>query len=103
MRVALDAAAPLYRDAPEAREAKEAGTLAFRAFMLQVLPRASDEACVLASDLITTTLSSVGKRFSETPRSPSEIEAYADAMSDMFCAYLRSLGHEEREFDARQS
>jgi AcrR family transcriptional regulator len=29
-------------------------------------------------------LSSVGKRFSETPRSPSEIEAYADAMSYMF-------------------
>jgi hypothetical protein len=31
MRVALDDAGPLYRDAPEAREAKEAGTLAFRA------------------------------------------------------------------------
>jgi hypothetical protein len=35
----------------------------------------------------------VGKRFSESPRTPSEIEAYAHAMSDMFCAYLGSLGH----------
>jgi lysyl-tRNA synthetase class I len=46
---------------------------------------------------------SVGKRFSEIPRSPSEIEAYADAMNDMFCAYLESLGHEEKELNARQS
>jgi hypothetical protein len=33
----------------------------------------------------------VGKRFSETPRTPAEIEAYADAMADMFCAYLNGL------------
>jgi len=34
------------------------------------------------------TLSTVGKQFSETPRSYAEIDAYADAMADMFCAYL---------------
>jgi hypothetical protein len=33
----------------------------------------------------------VGKQFSEAPRTPAEIKAYADAMADMFCAYLRSL------------
>jgi hypothetical protein len=60
--------------------------------MRGALPRASDKACDLAADLVTTTLSSGGKQFSETRRSPSEIEAYANAMSDMFCAYLKSLG-----------
>ncbi|MDR2744571.1 MAG: hypothetical protein LBB66_05180 [Desulfovibrio sp.] len=33
----------------------------------------------------------MGKSFSETPRNPSEIEAYAVAMADMFCAYLKYL------------
>ena len=47
--MALAAAAPLYRGAPEAREAKEAGILAYRAFMREALPKAADETCVLAS------------------------------------------------------
>jgi hypothetical protein len=33
----------------------------------------------------------VGKEFSETPRTDNEIAAYADAMADMFCAYLQAL------------
>jgi hypothetical protein len=33
----------------------------------------------------------VGKRFSENPRTRAEIEAYAHAMADMFCAYFRAL------------
>jgi hypothetical protein len=39
------------------------------------------------------TFSAVGKQFSEAPRTLSEIETYADAMADMFCAYLRALEH----------
>jgi hypothetical protein len=59
--------------------------------MREALPKASEATRALAGDLITTTLSAVGKQFSESPRTPAEIEAYADAMADMFCAYLRSL------------
>ena len=58
--------------------------------MREALPKAS-EALVLAGDLIATTLSEVGKQFSEAPRTPAEIEAYADAMADMFCACLKGL------------
>jgi hypothetical protein len=46
----------------------------------------------MAGDLITTTLSVVGKDFSERPRGEADIASYADAMADMFCAYLKSLG-----------
>ena len=60
-------------------------------FMQAVLPEASDSMRARAGDLITMTLSAVGKQFSECPRTPAEIEAYADAMADMFCAYLRGL------------
>jgi AcrR family transcriptional regulator len=91
MRVALNDAAPLYRDAPEAQDARASGNRTVRAFMQEALPKASKATRALAGDLITTTLSQVGKRFSEAPRTSAEIEAYAGAMADMFCAYLRGL------------
>lgn len=91
MRVALNDAAPLYRDAPEASEAREAGTRAVRLFMQEALPGVSEEARILAGNLIKSTLSQVGKRFSEEPRTPAEIEVYSDAMADMFCAYLKGF------------
>lgn len=92
MRVALNDAAPLYRDAPEAREARASGDRTMQAFMRAALPKTSESTRALAAGLIATTLSKVGKHFSERPRSPAEIETYAGAMADMFCAYLERLG-----------
>lgn len=91
VRVALDDAAPLYRDAPEAQEAKAGGDGTIMAFMAEALPAASEETRELAANLIMTTMTSVGKQFSENPRTAAEIEAYAEAMADMFCGYLRAL------------
>ncbi len=91
IRVALHDAAPLYRDAPEARQQRASSGRTMRIFMQEVLPRASEQRRKLAGELIKTTLSKVGEQFSQTPRKPAEIDAYAEAMADMFCAYLRSL------------
>lgn len=91
VRGALDDAAPLYRDAPEAVDAKASGTRTVRVFMREALPKAPAETHTLAGDLIMTTLSAVGKQFSEAPRTPAEIDAHAEAMADMFCAYLETL------------
>ena len=91
MRVALSDAAPLYCDAPEAQEARASATRSVQVFMQEALPGVPDAGRQLAGDLIITTLGQVGKHFSETPRSPQEIEVYADAMADMFCAYLKGL------------
>ena len=93
MRVALNDAAPLYRDAPEAHEVRASGDHTVLLFMQEALPEIPEATRALAGDLITTTLGAVGKQFSETPRTLGEIEAYADAMADMFCAYLGSLKH----------
>ncbi|ESW74603.1 TetR family transcriptional regulator [Mesorhizobium sp. C280B] len=93
VRVALDDAAPLYRDAPEAQTARASGDRTIQLFMQEALPNAAQATRELAGDLVMTTLSTVGKQFSELPRTPAEIEAYADAMADMFCAYLRGLDH----------
>jgi len=93
MRVALADAAPLYRDAPEARSVRAASKGILQAFMRETLPDARPAARTLAGHLIKSTLSAVGQEFSETPRSAREIATYADAMADMFAAYLRGLGH----------
>ena len=93
MRIALDDAAPLYRDAPEAREVKIEGNRAFSAFMREALPDVPDATHALACELILTTLTTGGKAFSETARTPAEIDAYSAAMADMFCAYLAHLPH----------
>lgn len=91
IRVALSDAAPLYRDAPEAQDARAAGEGIVAAFMREALPKAQNAARVLAGELITTTLSEVGRTFSEEARSEAEIADYAGAMADMFCAYLAKL------------
>jgi len=67
------------------------GDRTVQVFMQEAPPEDSEATRALAGDLITTTLSAVGKQFSESSRTPAEIEAYAEAMADMFCAYLRGL------------
>lgn len=91
VRIALGDAAPFYRGAPEAHEARASATVAVQAFMREAVPCASNKTRALAAEVITGTLSAVGKRFSQAPRSSSEIDAYAAALADMFCAYLVEL------------
>ncbi len=92
VRVALGDAAPLYRDAPEAREAKASGKRAIQAFMREALPDAAPKTRALAADLVTATLGGVGKDFSMRPQAIAEVHVFADALADMLCAYLEKLG-----------
>lgn len=91
VRTALHDAAPFYREAPEAREVKATGQKTMRVFMNEALPTASRATRALAGELVTATLSAVGKQYSEQPRTRKEIKAYADAMADMLCAYLAQI------------
>ncbi|KOF55531.1 MULTISPECIES: TetR family transcriptional regulator [Pseudomonadota] len=96
IRGALNDAAPLYRDSPEARQARAEGDRMIDAFMVEALPKASTASRELAGDLIFTTLSTVGNSFSQTRRTKAEIKAYADAMTGMFSAYLQTLQQDGR-------
>ena len=91
LRVALHDAAPLYRDAPEASEVRQAGEEAVHVFLREALPAAPEATRALAADLLTDTLSAVGKQFSERARTAAEINDYADALADMLCAWLEKL------------
>lgn len=95
MRRALDAAAPAYRDAPEAAEPQIAGTQAFRDFLREALPAVPEADLQVAGAIIAMTLGKVGERISEAARTQAAVEASAGALADMLCAYLdrlRSLG-----------
>lgn len=95
IRQALDGAAPLYRDTPEARKVKAAGNRVFVAFIAQALPSVTNEERSLVVDVITSTLSGVGKDFSMRPRSAADIEFFAEGLADMLCSYLESsMKHE---------
>jgi AcrR family transcriptional regulator len=91
IRIALNDAAPFYRDAPEALELHAESADIVHAFLRESAPRASDAQRAIAGDLIKTTLSEVGKSFSAVLRTPNEIHAYADALADMLGAYLQRL------------
>lgn len=91
MRGAVHDAAPLYRDAPEAAEARASGRPIFHKFMHEALPGVPPAKCERVGDLIKTTLSTVGERFSERPRTAAGISAFSDELADMFCAYVACL------------
>lgn len=90
MRLALDDAAPFYRDAPEAQASHIDGTEAVRAFMREALPNALDADRDRAADLVLMTFTGVGKQISE--RRAADAEAYAEALAEMLCGYVERLG-----------
>ena len=103
IRMALRDAAPLYRDAPEAKVVRASGADAMQAFLAELLPAETDASRALAGELINSTLSQVGKQFSETARSSDEIERFADGLANMLSAYIRDIqgGGEGRDLRVR--
>jgi AcrR family transcriptional regulator len=95
LRMALRDAAPLYRDAPEVRRRRKSGLGAGAAFIREALPALTDEECAFVATLLMTTMSTVGKAVSERARSAAEVDAWALAVGEMLCAYLRHLSSRE--------
>ena len=91
MRVALGDAAPLYRDAPEARALRLAVARTARAFMREALPRVPESGRLVAAEIVMMSMAAVGKQVSEATYTAAAIDARARALGDMFCAYLESL------------
>lgn len=91
VRIALGGEAPAYRDEPEADTARASASHIIRDFIGETLPRASAAEVALAADLIESTLTQVGSAFSSVERTGGEIADYADAMAEMFCAYVDRL------------
>lgn len=95
IRGALDDATPLYWNTPEAQAIMAESDAIFEQFMQEALPQASHQTREMAGNLIVETLTEVGKNFSEPPYSTKDSKRCADAMADMFCAYITMLANQE--------
>jgi hypothetical protein len=58
--------------------------------MRDALPTASARERTFAADLVGTIMSSTGKTISVQSRSRPEVDALAEAVADMICAYLET-------------
>jgi AcrR family transcriptional regulator len=90
-RVALEDAAPLYRDSPEARAQSQAGLSQVVAFMSEALPNLAADRCTLAAKVVMTTLSTVGEKVSGNAKSKAEVDRWAVEIADMLSAYIGQL------------
>jgi AcrR family transcriptional regulator len=88
LRMALDDAAPLYRDAPEAQENWQTCKHCMFVFIKEGLPQVPVENQTFITDAVMTVMTAVGERTSEQARSELEVEAMAMAIGDMLCLYL---------------
>lgn len=94
MRVALADAAPFYRDAELEHDPRDRGTLVLRDFMSEVAPDVGEDREEVAMATIKMTMSEMGRRISEERDLSARSEVYADAVADMFCAYIGNLAGE---------
>lgn len=90
-RLALDDAAPMYRDSPEAPVHQKAVRKRALAFMKEALPEVAPRQRGFAAKVIMTTLATLGEKVSEEARSKADVDAWAQAIGDMLCAYLDQL------------
>jgi AcrR family transcriptional regulator len=91
LRGALGDLAPLYRDAPQAREQRERGMPVLLALLDEAAPGLTPRRRAFAAELYLATLTAMGKQVSEAGHTPAEVDAWAEATADMFLAWLRQL------------
>ena len=92
LRTALQDAASLYRDAPEAAAQKAESARYLGAFMAEALPGVSEKKRLFAAEVIQTSMSAVGASITETRRPRAEIDAWAEVCAEMYCGYLERVG-----------
>ena len=90
-RSALEEAAPLYLEAPEAHSHALQGRRLMERFMQDALPQVPARERTVVADLMRVVMSSTGKALSSETRSRSEVDRLAAALGDMFCVYLESM------------
>jgi AcrR family transcriptional regulator len=96
LRLALDAAAASYHDAPESRAGRRRSRRIVNAFVSAAAPRATARQRRFAADLVFMTMTAVGKQVSEHHHGRAEIDRWADAIADMLTTYLARLGPRSR-------
>jgi AcrR family transcriptional regulator len=92
LRLALDAAAPSYHDAPESAVHRRRGRAVVARFVAEAAPQTTPRQRTLAIDLLLMTITAIGKQVSERKPTPAEMNRWADAVADMTMSYITRLG-----------
>ncbi|HEX4416716.1 MAG TPA: TetR family transcriptional regulator [Kofleriaceae bacterium] len=102
LRLALDAAAPTYHDAPESRAGRQRSQRIVRAFVAAAAPHASARQRGFATELVFMTMTALGKQLSERNPTRAEVDTWADTVADMLSAYLAQLAPRPRRSPRRR-
>ena len=94
LRVALDDAGALFRDAPEARAHLTRATRTVRDFIDEAIPGVPTAQRTFAADFLLTSMSAVAEKITEQGRSRADVDTWARASAEMYCRYLDSLNAE---------
>ncbi|MDB4976002.1 MAG: transcriptional regulator [Myxococcaceae bacterium] len=91
LRVALDDAGALFRDAPEAHAFASTIKQRMLAFFEEALPGVAPERQALASEVILTAMGAVAEKITARGLSRRAVDTWAAANADMYTAYLQSI------------
>src|SRR6478735_7977896 len=91
LRVALDDAGALFRDAPEAAAFLVVIERRMATFFEEALPFVPVERRAFAAEVVLSSMSSLAEKVTARGLSRAQVEAWAKASADMYCAYVESL------------
>ncbi len=91
LRVALDDAGALFRDAPEAVAFFTVIRGRMNAFFEQALPDVPAEPRAFAAELVLTSMAALAEKVTERGLGRAQVDAWAKSSADMYCTYLESL------------
>jgi AcrR family transcriptional regulator len=89
LRRALGSAMPPFHETAHAKRQRERGLPLLMALIDDVKPGLSPKKRAFAAELYVAQLAAMGEHVSETNKSRAEVDAWADAVSDMYLAWLK--------------
>jgi AcrR family transcriptional regulator len=101
LRVALDDAGALFRDAPEAVAFVATTKLRMRAFFVEALPGVPAERRAFASEVVLVAMAATAEKVTAQGLDRRAVDAWAKASAEMYCAYLESLARDARRAKTR--
>ena len=91
LRVALDDAGALFRDAPEAAAFFVVIKARMNAFFEEALPSVPEEPRAFAAEMVLTSMAALAEKVTAQGLGRAEVDAWAKSSADMYCAYIESL------------
>jgi AcrR family transcriptional regulator len=101
LRVALDDAGALFRDAPEAVTFLATTKLRMRTFFDEALPGVPVERRAFASEIVLVAMAATAEKVTAQGLDRRAVDAWAKASAEMYCAYVESMARAARRDNSR--